>query len=415
MGKVVELNDIKNKKSRKKNIIYFIFIIIFIYVFYSIFLLVNSSNEAITVDKGTVTIEETTTGYIIRDETVLTGNNYSNGLIAIISEGERTAKGDTIFRYIATDESKIEAKIQELNLKIQEAFESSSNKFPADIKNLDKQIDSKIQDLKTLTDVHTISEYKKTLEEITNKKAKIVGELSPSGSYIKELTDEKENYEKQLTENSEYITAPISGVVSYRVDGLEDVLSPKDFSTLTEESLDKLEIKTGKIVSTSQSQGKIINNFECYLATVLESDIAKQAEVGDKVTINFSSGNDIETEINYVANQESGKVLIIFKLDIMPEELIQYRKISFNITWSHLSGLKVPNTSIVKAEDGLDYVIRKKNDKQEKVLVKVLKRNDKYSIINSYSTEELGALGIDVQNYSKISQYDTILLYAEEK
>lgn len=415
MGKVVELNDIKNKKSRKKNIIFFIFIIIFIYVFSSIFLLVNSSNEAITVDKGTVTIEEATTGYIIRDETVLTGNNYSNGLIAIISEGERTAKGDTIFRYIATDESKIEAKIQELNLKIQEAFESSSNKFPADIKNLDKQIDTKIQDLKTLTDVHTISEYKKTLEEITNKKAKIVGELSPSGSYIKELTDEKENYEKQLTENSEYITAPIAGVVSYRVDGLEDVLSPKDFSTLTEESLDKLEIKTGKIVSTSQSQGKIINNFECYLATVLESDIAKQAEVGDKVTINFSSGNDIETEINYVAKQESGKILIIFKLDIMPEELIQYRKISFNITWSHLSGLKVPNTSIVKAEDGLDYVIRKKNDKQEKVLVKVLKRNDKYSIINSYSTEELGALGVDVQNYSKISQYDTILLYAEEK
>ena len=415
MGKVVNLKEIKGKKIKKKNIVYLIFIIIFIYIFFSIFLLVNSSNEAITIDKGTVTVEESTNGYIIRDEVVLTGNNYNNGLTAIISEGERTAKGDTVFRYSATDESEIIAKIKELNVKIQEAFENSSNRFPADVKNLDKQIDTKIQDLKTLTDVHTISEYKKTLEEITNKKAKIVGDLSPSGSYIKQLTDEKENYEKQLTENSEYITAPIAGVVSYRVDGLEESLSPKDFTTLTEENLENLDVKTGKIVSTSQSQGKIINNFECYLATILESDTAKQAEVGDEVTLNFSSGIEVNTKINYVAKQESGRILIIFKLDIMPEEFIQYRKISFNITWSHLSGLKVPNTSIIEDEDGIDYVIRKKNDKEEKVIVKILKRNDKYSIINSYSTEELAALGIDVQNYSKISQYDTILLYAKEK
>ena len=256
MSKVVNLKEIKNKKNGKKYIIYLIFATIFIYVVYSIFLIARSPSEAITIDKGTVTVEEEATGYIIRDETVLKGNNYNNGLTEIIFEGERVAKGDTVFRYSATDESEIEAKIQELNLKIQEAFENSQTKFPADIKNLDKQIDTKIQDLKTLTDIHSISEYKKTLEEITNKKAKIAGELSPGGSYIKELTNEKETYEKQLEENSEYITAPMAGVVSYRVDGLEEVLTTKDFSNLTEESLENLELKTGKIVSTSQSERK---------------------------------------------------------------------------------------------------------------------------------------------------------------
>lgn len=132
------------------------------------------------------------------------------------------------------------------------------------------------------------------------------------------------------------------------------------------------------------------------------------------MTLSLSSGNEIETEITYSAGQESGKILIIFKLDAISEELIQYRKIPFNIIWSHLSGLKVPNTSIVEGQDGNKYVIRKKNDKEEKVLVKVLKRNDKYSIINSYTTEELASLGIDIENYSKISQYDTILLYGKD-
>jgi len=68
----------------------------------------------------------------------------------------------------------------------------------------------------------------------------MIGELSPSGSYIKELNSKKEKLEQKLTENSEYIITPISGIVSYRVDGLEEVLTPEDFSNLTEENLETI-------------------------------------------------------------------------------------------------------------------------------------------------------------------------------
>ena len=95
----------------------------------------------------------------------------------------------------------------------------------------------------------------------------------------------------------------------------------------------------------------------------------------------------------------------------MTDELIQYRKISFNITWWSYSGLKVPNSAVQEDENGLKYVVRKKAGQEQKVIVKVLKKNDKYSIINQYKDEELQALGIDTKNYNKISQYDNILLY----
>ncbi len=104
--------------------------------------------------------------------------------------------------------------------------------------------------------MHTISEYKKEIEEIINKKAKIAGSLSQSGSYIRELTSQKEEYEKKLTEDSEYIKAPMSGVISYRVDGLEDTLKASDFSNLNEKSLENLNLKTGKIISTSNEKRK---------------------------------------------------------------------------------------------------------------------------------------------------------------
>lgn len=414
MGKIINLDEIRNKKFQKKYIIYFIFIVILLYIFYSIYLLVKSPSETVMIDNGVVTLEETSIGYIIRDEQVLTGNNYKNGLTAIVSEGERAAKGQTIFRYSSNNEEEIEAKIGEINLKIQEALSNQPTIFSTDIKNLEKQIDEKLQDLKNLTDIHTITEYKKEIEEIVSKKAKIAGSLSQSGSYIQELTTQKENYEQELTANSEYITAPVAGVVSYRVDGLEDALTPNDFSNLTEETLENLDLKTGKIVSSSQESGKIINNFNCYLACVLNSEAAKNAEIGDTVTITLSNGDEINAEIIYLSGQEDEKVLIVFNLKTLTEELIQYRKISFNITWWSYSGLKVPNTSILEDENKIKYVIRKRSGENQKVIVKVLKRNDKYSIISTYDTEELNSLGIDLQAYSNISQYDTILLYPNE-
>ena len=161
--------------------------------------------------------------------------------------------------------------------------------------------------------------------------------------------------------------------------------------------------------------GKIIDNFNCYIATILNSEAAGNAAVGDKVTITLSSGNEITTDVKYVAGQDDGKVLIVLDLKTLTEELIQYRKISFNITWWSFSGLKVPNTSILEDENGLKYVIRKKSGEDQKVIVKLLKKNDKYSVISTYSNEELEALGIDAKDYKKIFQYDNILMYPERK
>ena len=204
MGQIINFDKIKNKKIQKKHIIYLIFILILIYILYSIYLLLKTPNKTIIIESGVLTLDESAVGYIVRDETVLSGNNYKNGLTAIVSEGERAAKGQTIFRYSGREEEETKAKIEELNLKIQEALEGQPNVFPTDIKNLEKQIDEKSNLLQSLTDIHTISEYKKEIQEIVNKKAKIAGSLSQSGSYIRELTQQKEEYENKLTTDSEY-------------------------------------------------------------------------------------------------------------------------------------------------------------------------------------------------------------------
>lgn len=76
-------------------------------------------------------------------------------------------------------------------------------------------------------------------------------------------------------------------------------------------------------------------------------------------------------------------------------------------------GLKVPNQAIVKSGE-LDYVVRSRAGYLSKILVKVKKQGEKYSIVESYSTEELTKLGFsneEIAKYKKISLYDEILLY----
>ena len=414
MSKLIYLNEFRKKIEKKKLIMDIVFIIIIIYVFYAVYLIIKTPKDTITLENGTLTVEESATGYIIRDETIVKGKNYKNGIYQIVPEGERAAKNQAIFRYYGTNEDELQEKINEVNEKIQNALEKEKNFFPSDIKNLDEQIDTKIQDLKNIYNIKNLTEYKKQIADIMLKKATIVGENSKSGSYIKKLIDSREEYEKKLEEGSEYIESPKSGIVSYRVDGLEDVLKIDGFKDLTENSLNELDVKTGQIVSTSTEQGKVINNFECYIATILNSNASKQAEVGKKAKITLSSGKELEATIHYKKEQENGKILIIFKTNSLPDELITFRKISFNITWWSVTGIKVPNNAILEDETQSKYVLKKTTTGTTKCYIKIKKTNDKYSIISSYSTEDLKALGIDESKYKGIEVYDTIMLYPKK-
>ena len=75
MSKILNFKDLKNKKMKKKYFIYLIFAIIIFYILFSIYLLVRTPSETITVDNGMLTLEESSTGYIIRDEAILKGEN----------------------------------------------------------------------------------------------------------------------------------------------------------------------------------------------------------------------------------------------------------------------------------------------------------------------------------------------------
>lgn len=398
--------------QKKKIILNVIIVAVLIYVVYATYLLIKEPTNIFTIEEGTLYQEETDIGYVIRKETVVRGNNYKNGMEQIKAEGERAAKDENIFRYYSTNEESLKQKIAELDEQIQTAMTEDTSIFSADIKSLEDQIDEKLKEINEITDVTTLTEYKKEIDNLITKKAKIAGDLSPQGSYLNQLIEERKQYESQLNSGAEYVKAPMSGIVSYKVDGLEETLTPDNFGSINKEFLENLNLKTGEIVATSEEAGKVIDNFACYIATISSSEEAKQAEVGDDVEVRLSNNSEISAEITSISQENEDEVLLILKVNEQIEELINYRKISFDLIWWDETGLKIPNEAIVEL-DGLNYVVRNRAGYLNKILVNVTEQGEDYSIVQPYTTEELKELGFsneEINSYRKISLYDEIIL-----
>ena len=377
----------------------------------SIYLLIVHPTDTYVVKQGTLSEEDETIGYIIRNEVVVKGENYENGIYAIASEGQRVAVGESIFRYYSDSEKETETKIKELNYKIQELLEQEKSVPPsADIKAIEKQIEEKIQNINKLTNYQEIVENKKNMDSLISKKINFIGDVTENKE-IKSLVKERNSCEEQLKKGSEYQKAKIAGIVSYRVDGLEEKLSPENFNEITEKYLNDLDLRTGKIVSTSNECGKVIDNFKCYIAVTMNSKNSMKAEVGKSITLRISNNEECEAKIIQI-NEERGKRTIIFEMNKMTEDLINHRKIAVDVIWWDKSGLKVPKQALIQ-ENGLYYVMRNKAGIQTKLLVKVIEQTDKFAIIEPYEAKELQELGYtstDIKNYKKITNYDEIVI-----
>ena len=221
----------------------------------------------------------------------------------------------------------------------------------------------------------------------------------------------------KVVDTSEIMTAPNAGLVSYRIDGTEEILTvneQKDFSYITKDILDGIDIKSGSIIPINTEQGKIIDCFEAYIAIYMDTERASFAEIGEKVQLRIESTSVVDAElcaINQVEGDENSRILV-FKIEDDIEKYLEYRRVQIDIIWWEYDGLKISNSAIIE-EDGLSYIIRSRLGIEEKILIKVLRQNESYSIVENYEDEELLEMGYnedEIKKRNQVKLYDRIIV-----
>jgi hypothetical protein len=413
----------KQKKKNNQNIRLILLSIVFITTVYLLFVLVSFFRRPLNltmVRYGELINYENVSGYIIRNEEIVDNRNFNGAIKVISADGTRVAKDETIVSYVSTNESNINDKISSLDEEIQIALNNQQTIFSNDAKALEKQIETLIYNIEDIKkDTYKVYEQKNEIDENVIKKAKIVGELSPAGSHIKDLIKERNGYEDELNKSKKDLHSKVAGLVSYRVDNFENVLTKESIDSLTIDSLEKLNIQTGQLIPISNSNIKIIDNFECYIAIPMHSEESKLAKVNDKVNFRFNDTADelIPATIQYISEEDSGR-LIVFKITTHVEELTKYRKINLDVVWWRYKGLKIPNDAIkqvnLSSEKTIPAVTMMNSNYQEDVFVKIVRQAGNFSIIENYETKELEGLGVEqnlIDSRSTINMYDEVTVF----
>ena len=398
----------KVKKDIKDAAFLTIIICIAVMVAYAVISLISSPTDTFLLQESKISSETSKVGYIIRDEHVIDYEGDFKAIEPIKSEGERVAAKKAVFKYYNVDQEDITNQIEDLNVQIQEALLGQTDLFSSDVKSLETQIETQIDLIKEENNMQKIQEYKNSLSNSIVKKAKIAGSLSAAGEYINNLISQRTSLEEELTNGSDYIYSEYSGIVSYRIDGLENEFSVDKIDDLSIKFLEDQNLTTGQIVGKSQNQAKIVNNFECYIAVPFSKDVLEKTSEGKSVKLRLSSQEEVKANV-YKMIQDGNKEIVVFKVTDDVEKLMSSRKIALDVVWWEYEGLMIPKSTIL-FENGLSYIVRKKNGRLEKILVKIIKQNDNYCIIGNYSTKELQELGYGSEEIEKVK---TIKLYDE--
>ena len=403
------------KKQNSKNALIVIVSVILAIMIVAWFIRVaNSSAETMIITDGTISQSETLTGYYVREEKVVNSDKNKNGMQQIITEGQKVAANESIFRYYSESENDNKAKINEIDEKIQKLVETSDiGLYNSDLRLIDSQMLDSLKNISTYNSIQNIKELKSAMKVLENKKAEIVASSTTNDSEISKLISDRKTLEKQRDADSTYIKAPVSGILSYRIDGLEDQLKFSDINNYNNEYLENLNLDTGKIIPTSTTEGKIVNNFECYVITNASSEEAKKAKVRDKVQITLPTGRTIDARVANIIEEQNGSRTIAIKFSDNIDEVTSYRKVSFDVIWWNSTGYKVKNSGIIE-ENNLHYVIRSRQGHLKKVLVKIKKQTDTYSIVKNYSASELKELNYDKKALTSLMLNDEILLNPTE-
>ena len=209
---------------------------------------------------------------------------------------------------------------------------SDETYYSADTKIINNQIEARLEQLYECNDLQKVFQEKNDINTYLTKKMKIRAEDS-NNAELKELIKQRDSYENDLKSKSEYIYADESGVISYRVDGYEEKLTNSDFSYLNKKYLEDIDIQNSQIIAINNDKSKIVNNFKCNIACVLKSKEASEIEEGKSVKLRLQDAEEIPAKIVWKRDEGNNETLIVFEINTKVEDLIKYRKISFDVIW----------------------------------------------------------------------------------
>ncbi|HPU41012.1 MAG TPA: HlyD family efflux transporter periplasmic adaptor subunit [Acetivibrio clariflavus] len=412
-------NSVATKRIKLGSILIVLFLLLYVPSF--IFWVYGKNVSTDIVRMGDIQDCINLDAVIVRSEVVL-NSPIGGKCIKEINEGEKIGTNGRIATVLNKSSEKLMEELKALDIKIIEAQRKRNENlelFSDDLKKLENEIEGKLKELIKLGNSNELarsSKLKSEVDELIQKKATIAGSLSKPNAYIQSLLDEKNDLQRRINQNTQDITASVSGIVSYVIDGYEAFLTPEKISELTLEDIENVEEKgiQKDIEEVGVEEGKpfakVITDIEYYLVMILDSKLAKEYKVDDGIDIRLNDfGKVVSGSVFYRSNNMDGKSIVAVKVSNAISETAPFRKINIDLIKNQYSGLKVPLRSLrnIDEKNKIAEICLVKANRARFVKVEMVGKNEEFAIIKNIDNKNIDS---NKENYYSVSLYSSYVV-----
>mgnify|MGYP004505056323 FL=1 len=409
-GNVQTPNKIKPKSIKKKNIVVIIVAVICLVVICAIiYECVIQKSQTYTVVNGYVEKSSNVQGIVIKQEKVIDINN-NNAIIPLVEQGERIRKTESVALYKDNNYQEYISKINDLDKQIETLIKDLPQNYSNDISYIESQIELLGKQARKTTSYIKIQEYKTKIDELTSQKITILGELSPSGSKVRELIDTRKNIEENYKSSANNIKSSMAGCVTYKIDELEGITDTSKVLNYTKNEIDDIFSKYRS--NTSSDFGiKIVDNFSEYIIVKVQNN--EYIKSGSNIYIKFTDKSNVKESaiLTKVVDIDEDNKYCIISMSNGIEKLIDSRCENIEIIWTKKSGMAVPLNAITVDNSNIGKVTTIKNGDYQEVPIKISLSNDNIAIVDNLTDEERKNNGIENKNTLEI--YDQLVIKEE--
>lgn len=330
------------------------------------------------------------TGIIIRNETLVSAGD-SGVLHFIIGDGNRVAKDGVIANiYDSESASIILERIDSVNGKIADIEEmlSYNNLEAADLDMINAKVHQNLNNLIICGGNGNYDAFSDKSDELLsayNRRQAAMGETADFSAQLTALKAEKDQLTASLPAAKGTLRAEKSGYFVSKADGYETVLTCENPESITPEYLNGIKAET----VTENTVGKIVSDYEWYIAAEVSVNESLNFKEGDALTIYTSvkSYPKLPVTVKKInISESSGGAVVLFACNDMNSELASMRTGPMTVVKKEYSGLKVPTSArrVVDSKLGV-YVLTGMQVKF--VEVKVLFTDGDYMICEKQTSD----------------------------
>jgi putative membrane fusion protein len=358
-----------------------------------------------------------TKALIIRNETT-TALPEGVDISYKVNDGEKISSGKKIVEIVKNNQAdeNIAIKIKQLDDRIKEikASDINNNFFSQDKEKIESQIKDKVSDLKNIAKSGNYEKLESVKDDLTAslyKKSLISGSGSFFGKNLEQLEKEKATLEGIYKNNTDVIYAATAGVVSYGLDGYEQILSPANIKNF---KLDNIKEIMNSISGKKQDEKsaksvgvKIVDNFEWYVCSIMSNDQAKGMKKGKNIKLRFKEfgNNQVNGEIFEVSQPEGDNCLVIIKISDYVNDFYKKRIADMDIIKDYNEGFTIPAKAIV-VKDNIKGVYVLKSGMVKFVPVTVMAEGKDTYLVRNIIKEDSGFK----PGYEPLKIFDEIII-----